>query len=30
MEKHFFIELVLFSEIVYYEFRVHVIVLRLN
>jgi hypothetical protein len=28
--KHFFIELVLFSETVYYEFRVRVIVLHLN
>jgi hypothetical protein len=28
--KHFFIELVLFSETMYYEFRVRVIMLRLN
>jgi hypothetical protein len=28
--KHFFIELELFSEIVYYELCVRVIVLRLN
>jgi hypothetical protein len=28
--KHFFIELVVFSETVYYEFHVRVIVLRLN